>query len=47
MRAKNGMIYQNNYARTAAFYEATCAPAVENDLTKKDGNLDVIVFIRP
>ena len=35
MRAKNGMIYQNNYARTAAFYEATCAPAVENDLTKK------------
>ena len=46
MRAKNGMIYQNNYARTAAFYEATCAPAVENDLTKKAANEFLISIYR-
>ena len=46
MKAKNGMIYQNNYARTAAFYEATCAPAVENDLTKKAANEFLISIYR-
>lgn len=35
MKAKNGAVYQNNYVRAVAFYEATCAPVVENDSLKK------------
>lgn len=46
MKAKNGKIYQNNYARTAAFYEATCAPAVVNDLSKKAANELLVSIFR-
>ncbi|MBE6023550.1 MAG: hypothetical protein E7231_10000 [Cellulosilyticum sp.] len=35
MEAKNGVVYQNNYARAIAFYQATCAPVVENDSEKE------------
>lgn len=31
MKAKNGTVYKNNYARTAAFYEVTCATSQENN----------------
>ncbi len=35
MKAKNGTIYQNNYARAAAFYEATCTQSEENNAAQQ------------
>lgn len=46
MKAKNGRVYQNNYARATAFYESTCAHAIENDLTKKAAHEFILSIYR-
>lgn len=46
MKAKNGMVFRNNYARAAAFYESTCAPADESDLTKKAAHEFILSIYR-
>lgn len=46
VKAKNGRVIQNNYARAAAFYESTCAPAEESDLTKKAAHEFIISIYR-
>lgn len=46
MKAKNGTVYRNNYARSAAFYEATCATVEDNDLSKKAAHEFILSIYR-